>query len=238
MPLTKAQPPVTAISEMIFGTTNVEILSSGGDIDVNVGGADVIDLSSTEITVDDLITLIAKKLTTEVLTVATVAGSDGVVQTDATKMQVGTTDATPLQILSNNIARMTVNADGKVDLAVLGTAGNQLVDRNYVDTGDAASASITNTLTTIGGASFDDGTGVLILKWGVIAGAGTPTPVVFAAPFPSALFNVQLCPEDAGTANSDGWANTTARSVTGFDIIPAGRGAAYVGNWNWLAIGF
>jgi hypothetical protein len=222
---------------MIFGTTNVEILSSGGDIDVNVGGADVIDLSSTEITVDDLITLIAKKLTTEVMTVATTAGADGVVKTDATKMQVGSTDASPLEILVNNIARMTVGTDGKVALATVGTASDELIDKDYVDTGDASAATITNTLTTIGASSLDDGTGVLLLKWGVIAGAGTPTPVTFAIAFPNALFTVFLTPEDAGTANSDGWANTTARSVTGFDIIPAGRGGAYTGNWNWFAIG-
>ena len=237
MALTKVQPPVTAISEMEFGTTNIEITSTGGPIDVNVAGLDVVDLTSTTITVDDLVTLIAKKLTTEVVTVATAAGADGVIKTDATKMQAGTTDLSPLEILMNNVAQMTFQTSGKVGLTVVGTAAGELIDKNYVDVGDAASATVTNTLTTIGASSLAGTGGTLLLKWGVIAGAGNPTPVVFASAFPNALFNVQITPEDAGTPNSDGWASTTSRSVTGFDITPASRGGAYTGNWNWFAIG-
>ncbi len=238
MPLTKAQPPVTAISEMEFGTTNVEITSTGGPIDVNVTGLDVLDLTSTVITVDDLVTLIAKKLTTEVVTVATAAGADGIIQTDATKMQAGTTDLSALEILMNNVARMTFQTDGKVGLTTVGTAAGELIDKNYVDTGDAGAAVITNTAATIGQSGLDDGTNEVILKWGIIAGVGNPTTVTFASAYPNALFVVVLTPQDAGTANSDGWANTTNRSTTGFDIIPAGRGGAFTGNWDWIAIGF
>lgn len=238
MPLTKAQPPVTAINELIFGTTNVDIPSAGADIDVNVAGVDVADISSTVYTIDDLVTLVARKLTAEVITIATSGGSDGILQTDATKMQVGTTDSTPLEVLMNNIARLTVQTDGKIALATVGTAADELIDKNYVDAGDASAAVITNTAATIGQSGLDDGTNEVILKWGIIAGAGTPTTVTFASAYPNALFVVVLTPQDAGTANSDGWFNTTNRSVTGFDIIPAGRGGAFTGNWDWIAIGF
>lgn len=237
MALTKVQPPVTAISEMESGTTNLLIVSPGGDFDLNVGGVDVADISSTQFTLDDLVTLIAKKLTTEVVTLATTAGADGVIKTDATKMQAGTTDLSPLEILMNSVARMTFQTDGKIGLTTVGTAAGELVDKNYVDVGDAGSATITNTLTTIGASSLVGTGGTLLFKWGIIAGAGNPTNVVFASAFPNALFNVQITPEDAGTSTSDGWASTTSRSVTGFSIIPASRGGAYSGNWNWFAIG-
>lgn len=238
MALTKVQPPVTAISEMESGTTDLKILSAGGDFDLNVAGVDVADISSTVFTIDDLVELVARKLTAEAITLATSGGAAGTVETDANKLEIGTTTLNPVDLVMNSISSLVLEVDQKVTLGTVGTDPTDLIDKNYVDTADALAAVITNTAATIGQSGLDDGTNEVIIKWGVIAGAGNPTTVTFAQAYPNALFVVVLTPEDAGTAKSDGWANTTNRSVTAFDIVPADRGGAYAGNWNWIAIGF
>lgn len=238
MALTKARPPATAISNMAFGTTQIDIPNAGGDIDIDVASANVIDLGSTTITVDDLVSLIVKNITTEIVTLSTAAGSDGIVQTNATEMEVGTTDLTPLELMVNSIPQLTIATDGKVTLGTVGTAASHLVDKDYVDTQIASGAANTATVATNGQLIVQATPNDIILKWGQKTGTGSRT-ITFAddtAAYPNACFIAMGQPINAGTASSDGWYSSTSISTTGFTWTDS-RGN-FSNNVQWWAVGY
>ncbi|MHC5059315.1 MAG: hypothetical protein ACYTKD_32070 [Planctomycetota bacterium] len=107
MALTKVKALVSEISLLANTTTTIDIPSAAGNIDINVAGLNVIDLAGTTITVDDLVTLIANKITSEEIDLSTVSGAAGTMVTDATKMQVGTTSAHTTEIIANALPALT-----------------------------------------------------------------------------------------------------------------------------------
>lgn len=236
MALTKVKVIVAEIAAITNGTSTIDIPSAGGDIDVNISGADVIDIAETSITIDDLVALVVQNISSEIITLSTTAGSDGVVQTTATEMQVGTTDTTDLDLMVNSVPVMSLDSTGKVTLNTTGTLGDQLIDKDYVDA--ATPGAATTTSATSGQLLIPTSGDDIIIKWGVKSGTGTRI-VTFAdetAAFPSALYTVVATPQNTGAANSDGWWGVESLSVTGFTWNSANRGG-YSGNVNWLAIG-
>jgi hypothetical protein len=173
MALTKVQALVAEISLLANGTSTIDIPTAGADIDINVAGANVIDLGTTTITVDDLVTLVANKITSEEIDLSTVSGAAGTMVTDATKMQVGTTSAHNLELMANSVAGLALQTSGKVTLGTVGTALDDLVDKNYVDNlissggGAIVPADLVTTLATKGSITIPNSTGNdLIINWG------------------------------------------------------------------------
>ncbi len=238
MPLTTVRLPVADIAAISNGTTDITIAASGGDIDVDVAGANVIDIAETSITIDDLVTLVANTITGESFLPQTGSGAQGQVESSATELTVGTTSAHTVDLISNNVPTMTLETDNKVTLAVVGTAGDQLVDKDYVDT-EAAAQGGQDTATTSGQIIIPGSTENIIIKWGVKSGTGTRT-ITFAddtAAFPNAIFTVVATPQNTGSANSDGWNGVQTLATTGFVWNSANRGS-YAGDVNWIAIGY
>ena len=62
MALTKARPPVTEISEMADGDTQIVLTDATPSIDIDVNGANAVDISSSAVTVDPAFSLIATTL--------------------------------------------------------------------------------------------------------------------------------------------------------------------------------
>lgn len=234
MALTKVKDPVAEIDNITFGTTTVDITSTGGPIDVNVAGNDIVDLTTTAITVDDLVDLVVQNIMTEIVTLSTTSGADGIIQTNATEMEVGTTDTSPLELLVNSIPVLTLASSGRVAIATSGSASDELVDKAYVDAGDAAAGS-SSTAATDGSITIDASPTDIIIKWGQATGTGDRT-VTFGTAFPSAIYTVVATPQNTGSANSDGWWGVENLATTGFDWNTANRGA-YNSNVNWIAIG-
>jgi hypothetical protein len=228
--------PVAEIAAISDGTTDVTIAGPGGDIDINVSGANVIDIAETIITIDDLVSLVAKAIISESIILSTAAGADGRVATNATVMHVGTTDTSDLELRVNSIPVLTAESTGKVALATVGTLGNQLIDKDYADnlsSGDPSTTSATSGQLLIP-TSGDD----IIIKWGVKSGTGSRA-ILFSddtAAFPTAIYTVIATPQNTGSANSDGWWGVESLATTGFTWNSANRGS-YAGNVNWLAIG-
>ena len=162
MALTKVRSPVSAISEMAFGTTTVEITSTAGPIDINIAGLDNLDLTTTTAVFDDLVTVTANLFQTEVVSIDTTAGASATLQTTATEAQLGTDTAHPLELYANAITALILATDGKVGLQVEGTAIGDLVTKAYVDTADALNATladITATTAVTGSISIPNSTG-------------------------------------------------------------------------------
>lgn len=239
MALTKVRPPVTAISKLENTTTVVNIPTAAADIDIDVAGLDVLDIGQTEITVDDLVTLISKNILTELMAIKTAAGAEGVVNTNATEMKVGTTTLDPLEILTNNIPRMTVAATGAVTLDIVGANGDELVDKDYVDTSSpASSVALANLIaanTTTGSVQIPNSTGNdLIINWGQTASiASTSEVVTFDTPFPNAIF-VGFATRNIVT-QGDNATHAGNYSLTQMTVSNTGSAASTVA---WLAIGF
>lgn len=236
MALTKVKVIVAEIAAITNGTTDIDIPSAGGDIDVNVSGADVIDIAETSITIDDLVTLVVQNISSEILTLATQSGAEGLVQTTATDMEVGTTNTNSLALMVNSVPGLTLDSTGKATLATVGTLGAQLIDKDYVDAATPGAATATSAVSgelTIPTAGDD-----LIIKWGVKSGTGSRT-ITFSddtSSFPTAIYTVVVTPQNTGSANSDGWWGVQDLDQDGFLFNSANRGS-YAGNVNWLAIG-
>jgi hypothetical protein len=237
MALTKVSALVSEISKLLFGTTKVEIASSGGPIDIDVAGINVVDITTTEVTLDALVTLITDKIISETILIGTPAGADARLATSATETKMGGTTSFPVEILQNNIPRLTIGTDGKITLDIQGTATNQLIDKAYVDA--AAPDPNTVTVATNGQIIFPNpGGDDIIVKWGVKTGSGSRT-ITFAddtAAFPNAISTVLATPQNTGSANSDGWWGVESLATTGFVFNSANRGS-YGGSVNWIAIG-
>lgn len=206
MALTKARPPVTDISQMANGTTVVDIPTAAADIDIDVAGLDVIDLGSTTITIDDLVTLVANTITGESVSLSTSGGAAGSAITDATDLTIGTTSAHPLLLMANSITGLTMGTDGKVALGVDGTGATHLVDKGYVDTQVALAATLTDidaTMAVTGHITIPNSTGNdLIINWGAMGSASNnaDTTVTFDQAFANAFFGgVATSTETGGT---------------------------------------
>ncbi len=238
MPLTKVRLPVADIAAISNGTSTMTVLSAGGDMDLNISGANVIDFAETAITIDDLVTLVANTITGESFLPQTTSGAQGKVETGATEFTVGTTSAHTVDLIANNIPTLTLETDQKVTLATVGTAGTHLIDKDYVDTATGTQGG-QETATTTGQIIIPGTTNDIIFKWGVKSGTGDRT-ITFAddtAAFPNAIFTAVATPTSTGSANSDGWNGVENLSTTGFDWNTANRGS-YSGSINWMAIGF
>lgn len=239
MALTKVSPPVTAISKLDNTTTVIDIPTAASDIDIDVAGLDVLDIGQTTITLDDLVTLVGKNVLTELIAIKTTAGAEGVVDTDATKMRVGTTTLDPLEILTNAIPRMTVAATGAVALGVTGVNADELVDKNYVDTSSpnlsVALADLIAANTTTGSVQVPNSTGNdLIFNWGLTASISSTSEVVtFDTPFPNAIF-VGFATRNIVT-QGDNAAHAGNYTLTTMEVSQTGSASSTVA---WLAIGF
>lgn len=141
MALIKARPPVTAVSTLENTTTKIDIPSAAGPVDIDIAGLNVLDLTATTAIFDDLVTLTANLFTGESIILSTSGGASATMVTEATKGKVGTITAHILELLQNDIARMTLNTDGSVALATVGANADELVDKNYVDTNSGVTAS-------------------------------------------------------------------------------------------------
>lgn len=239
MALTKVRSPVTNIDLMSFGATDITITSTGGPIDVNVAGNDIVDYTSSTAIFDPAVTVTAKDLETEVLTVDTTAGANAVFQTTGTEASIETTTAHPLELGANSILGMSIETDGKTTLEVEGTAIGHLVTKAYVD---AATSSAVLTLANVvvnnvinGSLVLPNSTGNdLILNWGVtasVAGIGNPVTVTFDTAFSSAFY--------AGCAtrvlaNGEAAAHYFNPGLTTMQVVNTGSATSPVA---WFAIG-
>ncbi len=241
MPLTKARPPVTAISQLINGTTDINIATAGGNIDVNVNGLDVVDLASTTITIDDLVTLVANTITGETLTQSTSGGATMRARTTASQGELETTSNHPVVLGANSTDALTLRTDGEVTLANVGTLAASLVDKNYVDTqvgNQVAASDITANQTATGSLSIPTSTGNdMILNWGITAslskGSGA-TAQTFDTAYPNAVFSIVTARINS-SVGAEASANVNNVSLTGFDFIPTYTAASQA---YWLAIGY
>jgi hypothetical protein len=237
MALTKARPPVTEISEMANGTTDVTISSAGGPIDIDVAGSDFMDIGPTNILVDPAVELEADDIMTEDIAIQTTSGAEGVVRTEAAKMEIGTTNSNPVELLMNDTPSLTLETDGKVTLGTQGTDPTDLVDKSYVDA--QAAVELVTTLAATGQVALPNSTGDdLIIKWGSESGTGNRT-VTFGTAFPNAIFVVFCQPQGTVAAASDGWWRVHTVSTTGFTFnAAAAPGASFTDDIYWLAIGY
>lgn len=238
MALTKARPPLTAISQMLFGATVIDIPNTGGPIDIDVAAQDVVDLTTTTAIFDDAITVTANNLEGEEYALSTSGGAAGDVKTTATSMEVGTTSIHPLQLIANSISGLIVGTDGRVTLDTTGNSTGHLVDKDYVDTQITGVAnSFTATVAAEGALAIPVSTGDdLLFKWGLDTGSGDRT-ISFAGAFPNAIFFVTGTPTNTGAANSDGWYGVDSVTTSGFTWNAANRGS-YSGDVYWFALGF
>ena len=193
MALTKVRSPVSDISLMSLGTTDITITSAGGPIDIDVGGVNIVDYTSTTVIYDPAIPVTAKDFNTEVILLATVAGASAVLKTTATEAILETTTAHPLELGANSINGITIETDGKATLEVEGTAIGHLVTKAYVDavapSGAVALADLVSSNVINGSVQIPNSTGSdLIFNWGVTASSVGTTAVVFDTAFTTAFF--------------------------------------------------
>ncbi len=237
MALTKARLPVIEVSTMDFGTTQVAIASSGGPIDIDVAGLDNLDFTSTTAIFDDAVTVTANDLQTEVVSLDTTAGASATLETQATLATLGTDTAHPLELYANSITGLTIATDGKVELDVVGTASNHLVDKNYVDAGDtgALDGIVSNNVIN-GSVQIPNDTGNdLIINWGVTSTVSNDQlAVTFDTAFPNSAF-VGYCVRQNGTASLESAAHINSLTTSGMNVVNSGGTTSPLG---WLAIGF
>lgn len=239
MALTKVRPPVTEISLIDSGTTAVTILSAGGNIDIDVAGVSVLDISSTAVTVAPAITLDADLITGESVVLATAAGAGATLDTAATLARLLTTSAHPLELGANNLTGLTIATDAKVELDVEGTAINHLVTKAYVDavsTSGVQTADIEATTATTGSISIPNDTGNnIIINWGSNGSVAnnSVTAVTFDTAFPTALL-IGLCCSTT-QANHDGTMSVISKLTTGMSVHSSLDKSS---GFDWIAIGY
>ena len=235
--LTKVRVPVSDIAKIIFGTSQVQIPSSGADINVTVSGNSIMDYQTTGAIFNAAKIFTAKQITGETVLLATAAGASANLSTTGTKGQLKTTSAHPLELAANSVVGATIGTDGKVTLGVQGTSGTHLVNKTYVDSVGGSFAAIVATLATTGQVSIPNSTGTnLIIKWGQTNGLGQLTQVTFGTAFPNAIYIAIACPVQNVFAGSDGQFGVYNLQLTGFQINQSNRGASTYPH-TWLAIG-
>ena len=237
MALTKAAPPVTDITEMAFGTTKVEITSSAGPIDVDIAGLNVVDITTTAITLDDLVTLVANTMTGEDILLSTPGGATASLKTAAGLAQLLTTSLHPLILGSNSVQNLICATDGRVTLDTTGNASGQLVDKAYVDTGDGGvtQTQFPATLAKPGHIQIPNAAGTnLIINWGETAVLNNATEVVtFNQAYASAVF-VGFATRNSNSSSDNSAAHTGVFTLTTMEVTSAGDGTTVF----WVAIGF
>lgn len=237
MALTKVRLPVADIEQISNGNSNVDIASSGGDINAVVAGVTVGTFNATGLDLGAL-TLAAR-----IISARDVNLLNGTVATqlhsDATEGVLGTTSAHPLSIIANNVEAFLVETDGQVQLGVEGTATNHLVTKSYVDAnaGVAASGFVANTSVN-GSLTIPNSTGNdLIINWGItnsINEASGAVAVVFDKAFPNSFLHAQVSRNIASNGAEEG-VNVAGGSTTGMNIYPSYGISSPV---YWLAIGY
>jgi hypothetical protein len=237
MALTKVRLPVADIAAISSGTSGVTILSAGGNIDVNVAGVDVLDLTSTTATVG--VTLIADVITGEAISLATAGGAAASIATGLSSLTVQTTSAHTLVLGANSTTGMTVGTDGKVTLGVQGTAATHLVNKSYVDTAIALAPALTDMVfaaTSPGSLTIPNSTGNdLIINWGITASlSNTFATVTFDTAYPNAV----LCAlaTDVIGPTREASSHVNAVTLTNMQVVQSGSGASRP--VYWLAIGY
>lgn len=239
MALTTVRPPVTDISLLSSGTTAVTILSAGGDIDIDVAGADVIDISSTTVLIDPLVTLEADLFDGEQILLATTSGAELTLETQGLLARLLTTNGFPLELGANGITGLTIATDGKVELDVDGTATNHLVDKGYVDTQVGAAideSDMVATLTSPGSIQIPNSTGSdIIINWGEngVVANNSVTTVTFDTAFGTALLMGICC--STTQANHDGTMSVINKTLTTMDVHSSLDKSS---GFDWIAIGY
>ena len=242
MTLTKARPPVTDIDTLENGTTIATIPVADGAIDIDVAGTNAVDITSSLFTVDDAVTLVANTMTGEDISLSTAAGASGQAITNATDMKVGTTSLHPIEILMNSVAALTVTTAGRVALNTVGTANNELVDKEYVDTAVSGAATLPSISTsgTEGSLTIPTTGNDFVINWGQITGLpiqGTGS-TTFHTPYTSGtVYSIVFTIINTGQgfkANGDQISNT---SLTGFDVVHSGGEGSLNDDGYWIAIG-
>ena len=241
MALTKVRLPVAALSAISNGTSSITVLTAGGDMEVDIAGVTTMNLRSTDITILSTVPLVAPLITTEDISLTTVAGADMTVQTTATQGEIETTTAHPLVLGANSIDALTIATDGKVALAVDGTAANHLVDKGYVDTAVATAAALSDivaTNTSNGSISIPNSSGNdIIINWGTTASVNSGSgavAVTFDTAFPNA-FLVAVVSRNIASNGADEGVNYAGGSTTGMNVYPTYSASSPVG---WVAIGY
>lgn len=243
MALTKVQALVAEISLLANGTTTIDIPTAAADINVDVAGLNVIDLGSTTITVDDLVTLVANKITSEEIDLSTVSGAAGTMVTDATKMQVGTTSTHATELIANALPVLTAQTTGKVTLATVGTALDDLVDKNYVDNlisgvgGAVVPADIVSVQARPGYLQIPTSLGVdLIINWGRTGALKNACETVtFSKAFPNG-FLIGSANRNETTASNEAAAHASTGTLTTMKVCQSGKGSTVA--CDWIAIGY
>lgn len=243
MPLTKARDPVLTVNNLSNGTTSITIPVVDSDLDINVGGVDAVDISSTQFTLGSALTMIAALFSGESISLATSGGASGRVRTQAGDMQVQSTTSHDLILGANSQSNLTCEVNGETTLGTTGTVGTSLVDKDYVDTQISAATGAANaaTLAAEGTITFPtDQASDFIVKWGkvVSSGAGVTNVVTYATAFPNATLGVFMQNLNSGqgtmTNNVQVVNAPTAASFSYFH--PAGSGSLNFNNF-WVAIG-
>jgi hypothetical protein len=239
MALTKVRQPVADINNVSFGTSELTITSSGGPIDVNIGGVAALDITATTMTVGTALTLISALITGESIQLATGAGAEADILTDATDLTIQTTSAHPTIIGANSLTGLTVETDGQVTLAVVGDASAQLIDKNYVDTAVAllpALSAMVFAQTSPGSLLIPNSTGDdFVLNWGITASiSNTQAAVTFDTAFPNAVFGGIACRQNA-TASLESSAHVNNVTTSGMNVVNSGGTSSPV---FWIAIGY
>ena len=236
MALTKARPPVTAVSTVENTTTKIDIPSAAGPVDINIAGLNVLDLTATTAIFDDLVTLTANLFTGESIILSTSGGATATAVTEATKGKMGTTTSHILELLQNNLARMTLNVDGTVSLATVGTAVGHLVDKAYVDAAsDLVKADIVAVNAKPGSIRIPTSLGIdFKVNWGEtgILNNATTTETFNLAFASSAL--VGFATRSSTDDKDDNAAHVGNLTLTTVDVTSAGDGTSVF----WIVFGF
>jgi hypothetical protein len=239
MALTKARLPVVEVHTMDFGTTTVDIPTTSGPIDINIAGHDNLDLTTTTAIFDDLVTVTANNLVTELVTIAESGGVTAHLQAHATNAHVGTTSAHPFIVFANGLAALSLATDATVALGAEGTGPTHLVTKGYVDTADALGSVLSDIVVNNvinGSLQLPNSTGNdLILNWGVTATiSNTQTAVTFDTAFTTTAF-VGFATRQNGTSSLESAAHINNLTTTGMNVVNSGGTTSPVG---WWAIGF
>lgn len=239
MPLTKVAPPVTNISQMAFGTTVINIPSAGADIDIDVAGTDVADISDTGLVVDDAIEVTARDILGELITLATSGGAGALLRTTASLMEFITTTAHPAVFGANNNQNLIAEIDGTVTLDTSGSAVDSLIDKAYADAIAAAAPTLNDmdaTAADPGHITFPNSTGNdLIFNWGTNPSVlnNSQTVVTFEQAYSSAFLIGLVTPTTSD--NHDGTMEVFANSLTTMTIHSSlDHSSAFA----WFSIGF
>jgi hypothetical protein len=240
MALTKVKVPVAEISLLANTTTTIDIPSAGGNIDIDVAGVNMVDITTAAVTLAAGKSLSADVIDGETVNLDTTSGAGLLLRTTASQAEMETDSAHPLVLGANSLDALTIGTDAKVTLAVEGTAAGHLVTKSYVDTAATTNAvqiaDVTTTQATSGSISLPTATGNdLIINWGVTGSiSNTQTAVSFDTAFPNAAF-VGYATRQNGTSSLESSAHINSLTTTGMNVVNSGGTSSPVG---WLAIGY